>query len=272
MSGRATEELREVTGRIHSRETFGTVDGPGLRYVLFLPGCPLGCLYCHNPDTLSRKGGELWTAGKLVDELLRYRSFIQNGGVTFSGGEPLMQSDFVAAACRLLRREGLHTAIDTAGCYPPESVSGALLAADLILLDIKALHPALSRTVSGQNNKNALAILAFCEKHKKEVWVRHVLLPGYTLDEGMQRQLGQYLAPFSCVQRVELLPFHKMGENKWAQLGRPYKLHDVPAVTDEEAAQARQALSEGSGGVFSAVDGKRVERRASGQLERKETP
>ncbi|MDL2324344.1 pyruvate formate lyase-activating protein [Ruminococcaceae bacterium OttesenSCG-928-A16] len=239
MTPQEREQLRSITGTIHATETFGTVDGPGIRFVLFLQGCPLRCLYCHNPDATTGKGGQIWTAGQAVDEIMRYRQFIKNGGVTFSGGEPLMQPKFVEATARLLREEGIHTAIDTAGCQDPDDVAPALDAADLILLDIKAFSPQIAERLTGQTNELAIATLDYCEEVKKPVWVRHVLLEGYTLDEKELDGLAEFLTQFSCVERVELLPFHKLGEPKWDEMARTYELKDVPATTREQTEWAK---------------------------------
>ena len=231
--------LRKVHGNIHHTETFGTVDGPGIRYVFFLQGCPLRCLYCHNPDSLSSHGGTSWTAGQIADEALRYRSFIRSGGVTFSGGEPLIQPEFVTAAIRLLHHEGIASAIDTSGSENPQRAKAALDAADLILLDIKAFSPELCTTITGHGNHNAFATLDYCDSIGKPVWIRHVLLQGYTLDEAELAPLAKYLAAYSCVKRIELLPFHKLGEPKWAAIEKSYLLADTPATTREQVAWAK---------------------------------
>lgn len=239
MTATEREQLQSVTGVVHATETFGTVDGPGIRFVLFLQGCPLRCLYCHNPDATTGAGGRVWTAGQAVDEALRYRQFIKSGGVTFSGGEPLMQPGFVEAACRLLREEGVHTAIDTAGCQDPDEVAKAIDAADMLLLDIKAFSPSLAGRLTGQNNEMAIATLDYCEAARKPVWVRHVLVPGYTLDEAELDGLAEFLSEFHCIERVELLPFHKLGEPKWEEMRRTYKLREVPATTREQTEWAK---------------------------------
>lgn len=234
-----TASLRQVKGVIHHTESFGAVDGPGLRFVLFLRGCPLRCLYCHNPDALPFSGGTLWTAGEALDHILRYKNFIKNGGVTFSGGEPLAQADFVAALSQLLHGEGIHVAIDTSGCEPLPYARHAIDEADLLLLDIKAADPELCRRLTGMDNANALLTLDYCESTGKPVWVRHVLLRGYTLDPAQWELLAQQLAPYRCIQRLELLPFHKLGEPKWEQVRMSYQLKDTPATTQEELAEAK---------------------------------
>lgn len=244
LTPRQVEELRKEPGSISSTETFGTVDGPGIRYVFFMQGCPLRCLYCHNPESIPATGGTKLTAGEAVDDVLRYRKFIQNGGVTFSGGEPLLQLDFVTAAIQLLAAKGIHTAIDTSGIMPLEAVKPVVNAADLLLLDIKAMDEEVCIALTGQSNKNAFKLLEYCEEIHKPVWVRYVLLRGYTLQESQLNALAEYLRRFRCVQKVELLPFHKLGEHKYEQLGRVYQLSDVEATTPEETAWAANILKQ----------------------------
>ncbi len=228
-----------VEGRIHSVETLGTLDGPGLRYVLFLQGCPLRCQYCHNPDALAFQGGTVMRASAAVADALRYRSFIASGGITLTGGEPLAQPRFVEAVLRLAKEEGLHTVVDTAGGIPLAACQGAVEAADLLLLDLKAMDTALCRTVSGKGNEDAKAMLEFREASGLPVWIRHVVVPGLTLDYEELAQMAAYVARFRCVERVELLPFHKMGEFKWASLARAYLLAQTPEPTQEEMEKAR---------------------------------
>jgi len=230
-----------AVGQIHSHETFGALDGPGLRYVLFLQGCGLRCLYCHNPDTW-RVGGKTITAGECVVDILRYRNFIRHGGVTLSGGEPLLQPAFVQAVCEGCRVQGLHTAIDTSGAVPLAQCRDAVDAADLILLDIKAVDAAMCAMLTGRDNRDTLALLDYCESVAKPVWIRQVVVPGYTLADDQLSRLGAYLAPFRCVRRVELLPFHKMGFYKWQELGKENRLADTPEPSDAQLAHARQVV------------------------------
>lgn len=229
-----------VTGRIHSIESFGTLDGPGIRYVLFLQGCPLQCLYCHNPDARSQCAGRTMTAGEVMADILTYRPFIRRGGVTLSGGEPLAQAGFARELLDGCRENGLHSALDTSGAIPLSESAPALDRADLVLLDIKALDDDLCVRLTGASNRNALATLEYCESTRKPVWIRHVLVPGYTLEEAGLRRLADHLLRFACVRKVELLPFHKMGEYKWEALRCPYLLADTPAPAAEEVARAKE--------------------------------
>jgi pyruvate formate lyase activating enzyme len=237
-----------ATGRIHSVESFGTLDGPGIRYVLFMQGCPLRCLYCHNPDTWHPADGRAVTAGDIMADILTYRAFIARGGVTLSGGEPLLQPAF---ACELLdgcREHNLHSALDTSGAVPLECSAPALDRADLILLDIKALDDDLCLPLTGAAAAHTLATLDYCETVGKPVWIRHVLVPGHTLDDARLERLADHLLRFACIRRIELLPFHKMGEYKWDALGCPYRLKatlppDAAHVSAAKAIFTRRGLA-----------------------------
>lgn len=242
MTAQERMNCQSIQGRVHSHETMGTVDGPGIRYVVFLQGCPLRCLYCHNPDSISFQGGEVWTAGDLCEEILRYRNYIKSGGVTLSGGEPLAQKEFVIALIQLLHEEGIHVAVDTSGCFPVKEVKEVLQLADLLLLDIKAVDPAMAKAISGQDNQNAFAILDYCESIEKPVWIRQVILKNYTLDEQQMEILAKKLSSYHCIEKIELLPFHKMGEHKWALLHRSYQLQDIPATSKKEIQAMRSIL------------------------------
>jgi len=228
-----------VTGRIHSIESFGTLDGPGIRYVLFLQGCPLRCLYCHNPDARGESGGTVMTAGEVMTDILTYRAFIARGGVTLSGGEPLLQPAFTCEVLDGCREHRLHSALDTSGAVPLARAAPAIDRADLVLLDIKALEDDLCEPLTGCSAANTLATLEYCEATGKAVWIRHVLVPGYTLDRMRLERLADYLLRFGCIRKTELLPFHKMGEYKWKSLGSSYALTDTPPPTDAQMNEAR---------------------------------
>lgn len=229
----------QITGLIHSVESFGSVDGPGIRYVLFFHGCPLRCQFCHNPDTWAGEGQKI-TVGEVLEDVQKYRSFIQNGGVTLSGGEPLQQPAFCQAILEGCRDLGLHTAVDTSGAVALDQCRGAVDAADLLLLDIKAIDPQVCKELTGQGNRNALQLLDYCEQTKKPVWLRHVIVPGITAQPQRLEALAKYLEGYACVQRVELLPFHQMGKYKWGELGLFYPLANTPEPTGHELAVARE--------------------------------
>lgn len=233
-----------VIGSVHSVESLGTLDGPGLRYVVFLQGCALRCRYCHNPDTWRMHGGKQVSSDVLVDEILTYKPFIANGGVTLSGGEPLKQPEFALDVLNRLKAEGIHTALDTAGSVPLELSKQVLEAADLILLDIKALDDKQCFSLTGMGNADTLSTLAYCQSIKKKVWIRHVLVPGWTLERKRLEELASFLTAFDCVEQVELLPYHKMGQYKWEQLKLDYSFKDVPEPTPAELRMARSIFEE----------------------------
>ncbi len=231
-----------IQGTVHSVETFGTLDGPGVRYVLFLQGCSLRCRYCHNPDTWRMKGKNVTDSESVVKEILSYRSFIAKGGVTLSGGEPLMQPAFALDIIQRCKKEGLHTAIDTSGSVPLERTKAVIDEVDLVLLDIKSLDDKQSFSLTGMGNANTLATLEYCESIGKKVWLRHVLVPGWTLDRIRLEELATYLKGFSCIEVVELLPYHRMGQFKWEQLGLTYSLKDINEPGPKELAMAREVF------------------------------
>ena len=232
-------------GRFHSFETFGTVDGPGIRFVAFMQGCPLRCLFCHNPDTWNPKAPcqyEL-TPEELLAEVSRYRSFIATGGVTLSGGEPLVQADFVSGFFALCRREGIHTALDTSGAYCSSKALSALEFTDLALLDIKTMNPELYPQLTGQQQTNNLRFLDELQDRGVRTWVRHVVVPGITDDDCWLHRLGEYVARYSVVERIEVLPYHTLGEQKYERLGLVYPLKGVPPLSKERTAEIRRLLS-----------------------------
>lgn len=227
-----------AVGYLHSVLTGGTVDGPGIRYVAFLQGCPLRCLYCHNPDSWRSRTGKVTSPAELVADVQRYRRFLRQGGLTLSGGEPLFQAEFVRQVLELCRQAGIHTAIDTSGAIPLARCQAAVDLADLVILDIKALDPGLCKRLTGQTNRQALALLEHCEATGQAVWIRHVVVPGWTDDPAALEALAAFLVPWRCIQRVELLPFHQMAAYKWEALRRDYALKDcqVPSPADMDRA------------------------------------
>jgi len=227
-----------MTGKIHSVETFGALDGPGVRYVIFFQGCPLRCVYCHNPDSWDINEGTEKSVRQIMVELSRYNSFIRQSGVTLSGGEPLMQHEFLFSLLTELKAAGLHTAIDTSGAISLDKTGKCIDLADMLLLDMKAYSGVLCEKITGQNNKNTLSTLDYCEWKRKPVWIRKVIIPGLTDSLSELNELAVFLSEYECIQRVELLPFHKLGEYKWAELGREYTLTDTPAPTDEQMKNA----------------------------------
>ena len=227
-----------VMGRIHSIETLGAVDGPGLRYVVFVQGCPLKCLYCHNPDSWDFNKGTLTNSKSVVENIKPYIGFIKNGGVTISGGEPLAQPDFVLDIISRCHELGLHVAIDTSGAINLGAVSHIIDAADLLLLDIKAIDKDVFKELTSVPNTATMKLLEYTRVTNKPIWIRHVLVPGYTLDTTQLEKLADFLMLYPNIEKVELLPFHKMGEYKWQELGKEYKLFDTKEPTLEEVKDA----------------------------------
>ncbi|NEQ96155.1 MAG: pyruvate formate lyase-activating protein [Cyanothece sp. SIO2G6] len=216
-----------ITGRIHSYETCGTVDGPGLRFVVFTQGCPLRCQYCHNPDSCDFDGGEVVTVDEIMTEILKYRSYLSRGGVTVSGGEPTLQPEFVTELLRRCQAEGLHTVLDTSGYVKPAVVRPLLAHVDLVLLDIKSFDPETYRTVTRVPLAPTLALARYLSDIQKPTWIRFVLVPDLTDAPANIEGLADFIASLTNVEQVEVLPFHQMGAHKWEQLGYDYKLKDT---------------------------------------------
>jgi pyruvate formate lyase activating enzyme len=231
-------------GFIHSIETCGTVDGPGLRYVLFLHGCPLRCQYCHNPDAQGKPCGETRTAEAAFADVLKYKSFIRKGGLTISGGEPLLQPDFVHAVFALAKKSGIHTTLDTSGFVGHKASDALLDLTDLVLLDIKSFSPMTHKLVTGVCVDQTLKFAKRLEARKNAVWIRFVLVPGLTDHEANIAGLAHFVSNLSNVTRVEILPFHKMGEDKYKRAGLSYQLSQTPVPTEGQISRARELFAE----------------------------
>ena len=229
-----------IKGRIHSLESFGTVDGPGIRFVVFMQGCPLRCLYCHNPDTwdVNVEPAYLMSAQELLEEVLKYKRFILNGGVTVTGGEPLLQSVFLEEFFKLCREEGIHTALDTSGAITSTAAFDMLEYVDLVLLDIKAIDPDLHKELTKAKIDKPLTFLNHLQDIGKDTWVRHVVVPDLTDDTEQLERLADYLTQFSVIKKVELLPYHVMGVSKYEEMGMEYALKDTEALSSENLAVA----------------------------------
>ena len=239
-------------GRISSTESFGSVDGPGIRFIIFVQGCRYRCQYCHNPETWEREGGYEATAEEIFRKALRYRPYWkQTGGITVSGGEPLLQLDFVTELFRLAKAKGVNTVIDTAGepfTYDKPFFSAfeeLLLLTDLFLLDLKQIDDVKHRALTGVSNESALALAQFLSERGKRMWIRHVLVPGWTTGEDDLSRLSDFIASLKTVDRVEVLPYHAMALHKYEELRLPYRLGDTPAPTAEEIARAEEILRVG---------------------------
>ena len=222
-----------MNGRIHSIQTMGAVDGPGIRAVVFLQGCPLRCAYCHNPDTWDFSGGEEVSSDFVSGKILRLKNFYQKGGVTVSGGEPLLQGSFVNDLFRIMHENGLHTALDTSGIGSDESIALALEYTDLVLCDIKFPTEALYRAHTGGSLTKVLSFLEKAASKKLPLWVRHVVVPGLTDTEDSIKEIGKIAKSFKNLQKIELLPFKKICTVKYEKMGIPFPLSDVPECKKE---------------------------------------
>lgn len=241
--------MSEIKGRIHSVESFGSADGPGVRYIVFLKGCNMRCQYCHNPDTWAKDGGELMTPEEVLKKALRYKTYWkEKGGITVSGGEALLQIDFVTELFRLAKEKGVNTCLDTSGNpfsleEPFKSKFDELMKyTDLFMLDIKHMDDAAHRKLTGQTNQNILEMAAYLSDHGKAMWIRHVLVQGITTEEDELYRLRSFLDTLKTVERVEVLPYHTLGVFKWKELGIPYQLEGVDPPTKEQIDRAKEIL------------------------------
>ncbi|MBQ8685801.1 MAG: pyruvate formate lyase-activating protein [Clostridia bacterium] len=239
-----------MVGRIHSFESFGTVDGPGIRFVVFLQGCPLRCQYCHNPDTWGA-GGKEYTASEVATQVLKYKNYFgDKGGVTVSGGEPLTQIDFVIELFTILKAKGVHTCVDTSGItFNKDSAASVekherlLALTDLFLLDIKHIDDEACKKLTGRSNAHTLAFARFLSERGKKIWIRQVLVPNITDGEESLKRTRDFIDTLSGVERVEVLPYHTLGVVKYEKLGIEYPLAGVEAPKKERVQYAKQILT-----------------------------
>ena len=238
-----------MNGFIHSTESFGTVDGPGVRFVIFLQGCPMRCKYCHNPDTWEMCTGSVRSASSLIEEYQRNATFYTRGGITVTGGEALMQIDFLLELFGLAKQQGIHTCLDTSGITyrPGESdynrkLDRLMEMTDLVMLDIKHIDPQGHKGLTGHDNAGILAFAKYLAEKKVPVWVRHVVVPGITDDPGQLTRLGQFIGTLPNVKALDVLPYHVMGVSKYKELGISYPLEGIPAATRAQAIEARQII------------------------------
>ena len=239
-------------GRIHSLESMGTVDGPGLRFVVFLQGCPMRCAYCHNPDTWTINAGTLMDPEEIIEQVEHNRSFYKNGGITVTGGEPLLQVDFLIDLFTLAKERDIHTCIDTSGItYRPgntayiEKLDKLMTLTDLVMLDIKHIDPEKHKELTQQPNDGILAFVQYLSDKDIPMWIRHVVVPGITDDEKYLYQLGQFIAPFKNLKVLDILPYHTMGTVKYEKLEMEYKLKDVPAMSKDKAIELKKIVING---------------------------
>lgn len=236
-------------GYIHSIETCGTVDGPGLRYVVFLQGCPLRCQYCHNPDTWEVNKGNEMTVEEVLKSFYHNTAFYKTGGVTVTGGEPMLQLDFLIELFSELHAGGFHTCIDTSGIVFQENnknvmdkIERLMEVTDLVMLDIKHIDDEKHRTLTGHSNENILAFAKYLDKKGIPVWIRHVIVPGITLYQEYLERLGEFMATLSNIKALDVLPYHAMGKVKYESLNIEYSLKDTREATKEEAIAAKNII------------------------------
>lgn len=230
--------------KVHSIESFGTVDGPGIRFVLFLQGCHLKCKYCHNRDTWDMNGGEYKSLDDIFDKIIKYKNYIcPNGGITVTGGEPLLQVKFLIELFEKLKKENIHTCIDTSGMVTlTDDIKYLLSMTDLVLLDVKHINTEKSKELVGFNNEKELAFAKYLSDNNIHMWIRQVLIPGYTDDEEDLLKLRNFISTLKAVDKVEVLPYHDMGKYKWKKLGLNYELENVRPANDEDIKRAKKIL------------------------------
>lgn len=241
-----------MNGRIHSLETFGTVDGPGIRFVVFVQGCPMRCLYCHNPDTWSTVGGTEISVDEILAKYEDNKSFYKNGGLTVTGGEPLLQIDFLTELFMKAKGRGIHTCIDTSGIvYRPENktivdkLDVLMQYTDLVMLDIKHIDPEEHMKLCSQPNDGILAFAEYLSDKNIPMWIRHVVVPGITDNEKYLYQLGLFLGKLRNLKALDVLPYHTMGVVKYENLGIDYPLKGVPALNKDEVIKAKSFIIKG---------------------------
>lgn len=238
-----------MTGRIHSVESFSAVDGPGTRFVVFFQGCPMRCLYCHNPDTWRPDGGREVTAEDILTEYEAVKEFMHNGGITCTGGEPCLQIGFLTELFEKAKSKGINTCLDTSGItFKPNDTTAfdrLIKSTDLVMLDIKHIDPLMHKKITGHDNKGILAFAEYLSDNGIPVWIRHVVVPDLTDDEESLYRLGHFLARIKTLKALDVLPYHTLGRHKYEELGMEYPLGDTPQMTKEGALRARDIIMRG---------------------------
>lgn len=247
-----------ATGIIHSLESCGTVDGPGVRFVVFFKGCPMRCAYCHNPDTWQMSGGKEMTVEDLMKEFEKKRPFYETGGITCTGGEPMVQLEFLTELFEECKRRNIHTCLDTSGVmFKPDDpeylkkVDRLLDVTDLVMLDIKHIDPEEHMKLCKQPNDNILKFAQYIDEKGVDIWIRHVCVPGITINKNYLFKLGQFIGTLRHLKAVDCLPYHNMGVTKYDEMGLEYPLKDVQPATKEMAIACRKIILEGVGDVRS---------------------
>ena len=236
-----------MIGKIHSTESFGASDGPGVRFIIFLKGCSMRCKYCHNPDTWGSETALDMSCDELISKAERYKEYWKNdGGITVSGGEPLLQIDFLTELLKRAKEKGINTCIDT--CGEPfdenntEKFDELIKYTDLVLLDIKQIDDEKHKKLTGKSNHNTLKFAKYLSDNGVKMWVRHVLVPGITDDENDLKELKSFINTLKTVEKTEILPYHTLGKFKWDELNLPYELENTPTPTNEQIHHAKEIL------------------------------
>ncbi len=237
--------MKNLTGRIHSFETLGAVDGPGIRFVLFMQGCPLRCKYCHNRDTWDLKGGKEYTVDEIFNKIIRYKNYFitSNGGVTVSGGEPLLQPDFLIELFTRLKQAGIRTALDTSGMFDiTEKIKKLIDLTDLFLVDIKCINDEICKDLVGRSNKKELEFIKYLDSIDKEIWIRQVIVPTITDKEKDLYKLRDFINSIDNISRVDLLPYHDLGKYKWIELNEVYPLENIRVANSSDIDRVKAIL------------------------------
>lgn len=241
-----------MKGYIHSIETFGTVDGPGTRFVVFFQGCPMRCKYCHNPDTWALNTGMQMTTDEILEQYEKNKGFYSKGGITVTGGEPLIQIDFLLELFEKAKKKGIHTCIDTSGItYTPnnfaynQKLDQLMQLTNLVMLDIKHIDSIEHEKLTEQPNEGILAFAKYLDAANVEIWIRHVVVPGITDDEKNLYELGTFIGQLKNLKALDVLPYHVMGKSKYEQMGLDYPLKDVPPLSKEDAIKAKKIIIQG---------------------------
>ncbi len=229
-----------MKGYVSSIETLGLVDGPGVRVVIFLSGCPLRCLFCHNPETWKKQDGKEMTSEEVFQKIQRYQNYFgKEGGVTFSGGEPLLQEDFVLEIAKMCKNNNISTCLDTSGVGSYQKILPYI---DLVLLDVKALEEKKYKEMTNHAIKDFLNFIDACERNKKRVWIRQVIVPSYNDQEKYIRELKDFLKKYTVIERIDLLPYHLLGVEKYQKLNLPYPLKNIPAMDPNKLEHLKNLL------------------------------
>lgn len=238
--------MSEVLGNIHSLESCGTVDGPGIRFVVFMQGCPMRCQYCHNPDTWTTEENKKFTTDEILTRFDKVKEFLKNGGLTVTGGEPMMQMEFVTELFKKAQTKGIHTALDTSGVLfnrnHTEKVDELLKYTNLVMLDIKHIDDEEHKKLTGHSNKNILDFANYLSEKNIPMWVRHVVIPTITYNEEYLAQLGKFMHNLKNVKAIDVLPYHTMAIPKYESMGMDYPLKDIEPLTKDKAIKARDII------------------------------